>query len=191
MQLQPPGSGLPNLERRIIKYLLVPMVRTFITWDLALWMLRREIGIIVKRVTALDEAERTRQVIIDRTFAIEDDSRRYSVNMVLEHLSIIGTAAVPLVEALSNEKPFPRELSIVGVKPHENRNGQLDTFLKVNEAYAAFIKTLPKKHSRTTKPHPWFFDFNNFDWHVFLYLHTFIHRRQIESIIAELGASHE
>ena len=190
-QLQPPGSGLPDLERLFVKYVLVPAVRVFITWDIALWLLRREIAIITKLVSALDESERTRQVVIDRTFAIEDDSRRYSVNMVLEHLGIVAAAEIPLITMLSNEQPFERELTIEGVKPHANETGQLDAFLKINAKYVDSIKKLPKKQSRTTKRHPWFLEFNNSDWHRFTYMHTFIHRRQIEAIIQKLGGSHE
>lgn len=190
-QLQPPGSGLPDFERLVLKYLVIPSVRTFVTWNMGLWLLQREINIITKLVSGLDESERTRQVVIDRTLAIEDDSRRYSVNMVLEHLSIVATAEIPLITLLSNEKPFERELTIVGVKPHANEAGQLDAFLQITGKYVDFIKELPKKQSRTTKRHPWFLEFNNFDWHVFTYMHTFIHRRQIQAIIKQLGGSYE
>jgi hypothetical protein len=48
-----------------------------------------------------------------------------------------------------------------------------------------FINRLPKKHSQMTKRHPWFVEFNNFDWSAFMYMHTFIHRRQIEAIISK------
>jgi len=37
-----------------------------------------------------------------------------------------------------------------------------------------------------TKAHPWFVKFNNFDWNNFMFMHTFIHRRQIQAILNEL-----
>ena len=191
MKLAPPGSGLPDFERLLIKYVLVPAVRIFITWDIALFLLKREVTIIKNLVEKLDEEQRTEQVIIDRSFGIEDDSRRYSVSMALDHLTIVASAAIPLITTLSNEQKFPGELSIENVKPNVNRKEQLNDFLKINERYDAFIRSLPKKLSVMTQKHPWFVGFNNFDWHVFIYMHTFVHRRQIEAIIKQLGDPHE
>jgi hypothetical protein len=37
-----------------------------------------------------------------------------------------------------------------------------------------------------TKAHPWFVNFNNSDWACFMFMHTFIHRRQIQAIIKDL-----
>ena len=48
MKLAPAGSGLPNVERLFIKNLLVPTIRIFITWDIALFLLQRELKIIDK-----------------------------------------------------------------------------------------------------------------------------------------------
>ena len=49
-----------------------------------------------------------------------------------------------------------------------------------------WIKSLDKKQSKMKKKHPWFTEFNNYDWSVFMFMHTFIHRRQIQAIIKEL-----
>ena len=46
MKLQKPGSGLPNIERLFIKNFFVPILRTFFTWNIALFLLKREVSII-------------------------------------------------------------------------------------------------------------------------------------------------
>ncbi len=42
------GAGLPNLERLVIKYFLVPNVRLLFTWKLSLFFINREVKIIKK-----------------------------------------------------------------------------------------------------------------------------------------------
>lgn len=187
MKLSPPGAGLPQLERLTIKRVLVPAIRVFITWDIALYLLKREISIIKKITSKIDKNLCTKQVLIDRTFGIEDDTRQFSINLVLEHLTITGNALMTVIQTLSDEKEFTREITIEAVKPKENKLNQIDDFTELYERYFEFMKNLPKTQSKMTKKHPWFVGFNNFDWSVFMYMHTFIHRRQIEAIIAKLG----
>ena len=186
MKLAPAGSGLPNFERLFIKNLLVPTIRIFITWDIALFLLHRELKIIDKLINCVDKNLLTKQIIINRTFAIEDDSRQYSINMVLEHLEIAGNKVKNIIGTLSLEKEFEEDVKIENVKPKLNNKNQYESFKKFYQNYILFIKSLDKKQSKMRKKHPWFIEFNNFEWSVFMYMHTFIHRRQIEAIIEEL-----
>ena len=187
MKLQKPGAGLPQIEKGVIRYFLVPIVRVLFTWNIALLYLKSEVEKIKKLVESLEKELLTKQPIIDRTFAIEDDSRRYSINMVLEHLTITGTGVMGVIKTLSNEQEFTRALTIEGVKANENKQEQLKEFIEFYESYFSFIENLPKIQSKATKKHPWFVNFNNYDWNIFMFMHTFIHRRQIEAIIKKLG----
>ncbi|MCT7573249.1 hypothetical protein ACOTWR_00145 [Aliarcobacter butzleri] len=182
MKLKPPGTGLPNFEKLFIKNVLVPSIRILITWNIALFLLQRELKIIDKLLKPIDKTLLTQKALIDRTFAIEDDTRQFSINMVLEHLEIAGNKVKDVIEALSLEK----EIKIENVKPKQNVENQYESFKKFYEEYISFIKTLDKKQSKMKKKHPWFIEFNNYDWSVFMFMHTFIHRRQIEAIIKEL-----
>ena len=186
MKLKPPGAGLPNFEKLFIKNVLVPSVRILITWDIALFLLQRELKIIDKELKPIDKTLLTQKALIDRTFAIEDDTRQFSINMVLEHLEIAGNKVKDVIETLSLEKEFEEEIKIENVKPKQNVENQYESFKKFYEEYISFIKTLDKKQSKMKKKHPWFIEFNNYDWSVFMFMHTFIHRRQIEAIIKEL-----
>lgn len=191
MELAKPGAGLPSIERLTIKYLFVPSLRIFITWDIALILLKREIRLIKELLEPFDSEFLQKQIIIDRTFAIEDDTRQFSINMVLEHLTIAGTMLFDLMKNLSDEKVPEGKITIESVKPHENKQNQLDEFLSFYYEYFEYIENHSKKQSKAKKRHPWFIEFNNFDWSVFMYMHTFVHRRQIESIIENLKANHE
>lgn len=191
MQLDKPGAGLPNLERLFIKNILVPLVRTLFTWNIALYLLKREVRIISKLIDAVENKLLQEQPIVDRTFAVEDDSRRYSVNMVLEHLTITGYGVMDVIKTLSKEEESKDELTIQSVKASENRENSIVEFKKFIVTYEKMIKDLSKKQSNTTKKHPWFVEFNNFDWSTFMYMHTFIHRRQIQEIISKIGVKND
>lgn len=181
-----PGDGLPEIERIFIKRVLVPSVRTLFSWNIALFLVKQEVKTIQKLVQNINSSDATKQVSIKRTFAIEDHSRQFSVNMVLEHLVIAGSAVQKVIETLSQEKDFTPQIKIENVKPHQNKQNQLDEFNEFYNDYFDFIANLPKKQSNATKKHPWFVAFNNYDWSLFMFMHTFIHRRQIQAILKEV-----
>jgi uncharacterized protein YdiU (UPF0061 family) len=185
------GAGLPNIERLFIKLFLVPLVRILLTKSIASFLLKREIKIINKLVDPIDLKDRNHSIIIDRTFGIEDDSRRCTVNQVLEHLVIAGNAVQLAISFLNKEREFKKEINIADVKAYGDDNEQFEKFNQFYSGYLEFVETNLIKQSKMTKAHPWFVEFNNFDWHSFMYMHTFVHRRQIEAIIKALGENNE
>ena len=180
------GAGLPELERLFIRLFLVPIVRIVMNWTISRLLIKREVKIIKKLLSNISTKKLQQKMSIDRTFAIEDNSRQFSVNEVLEHLVIAGTLVKEVIESLSQEKEVDFDIKIENVKPKENKENQLEYFLEFYQDYDKFIKDLPKKQSKMTKAHPWFVKFNNFDWNNFIFMHTFIHRRQIQAILKEL-----
>lgn len=190
MRLGLPGGGLPKLERLFIKHFLVPSVRFVFTWESALNLLNKEVRKIESIVNKIPKEDLQKRVIIDRVFAIEDNSRDFSVNMVMEHLVIAGTGVMGIIHTLSKEEEFTQEVTIEGVKPYANSADMLKEFLAFMQKYDSFINSLPKKKSVMTKKHPWFVEFNNFEWSAFMFIHTLIHRRQIEAIVSKISTEH-
>jgi hypothetical protein len=180
------GAGLPQIERLFIKRVLVPSARVLFTWNIALFMVKREVKIIEELIKGFDEETLQKRVVIKRAFAIEDHSRDYSINMTLEHLRIAGSAVMAVIDALSNEKEFPEDITIEAVKPKDNGKNEAKKFFDFMKTYEEYIKNHKKNSSKKTKKHPWFVNFNNFDWSCFMFMHTFIHRRQVQAIIKEL-----
>jgi len=188
MKLKEPGCGLPTLEKFFIITFLVPSVKFVFTWESSLKCFNKEVKKIETIVRHIQKDNLQKRVLIDRIFGIEDNSRDFSVNMVLEHLVIVGNGMIDLIQTLSNEEEFTQEITIAGVKPHANSTDTLEVFLTLVETYNAFIKSLPKRKSIMTKKHPWFVEFNNLEWSAFMFIHTWVHRRQIESIRSILKA---
>ena len=137
------GAGLPNLERLVIKYFLVPNVRLLFTWKLSLFFINREVKIIKKLLENVKKEDLQKRVFIERAFAIEDHSRDYSINMTLEHLRITGTAIMSVIDTLSNEQEVTQEITIEAVKPKDNSNTEPEQFFSFMEKYDFFIKNHP------------------------------------------------
>ncbi len=186
MKFAKPGAGLPEKERLFIRLFLVPIARIVMNWTIVRLLIKREVKIIKKLFHNISDIQLQQKMSIDRTFAIEDNSRQFSANEVLEHLVIAGILVKNVIETLSQEKEVKFDIKIENVKPKENKKNQLDAFLDFYQTYDKLIKTLPKQQSKMTKAHPWFINFNNFDWNIFMFMHTFIHRRQLQAILNEL-----
>jgi len=178
--LQAPGSGLPKFENLFIKTVLVPFGRLFLGWKSAKIWLEYELNSIEKMIINLDANELNRRVLIDRFLGIEDDTRDWSVALVIEHLEIVTTGVIQVIKTLSDEKPFDGAISIEAVKP-VNRSVTMKELRQFIKEYETFV---PKsKNSKMTKAHPWFIEFNNRDWNTFLAIHTWVHKRQIKAIL--------
>jgi hypothetical protein len=127
-----------------------------------------------------------KQVLIEHFLGIEDHSRNYSINMVVEHIFVAHKGVSEIIKSLTDEEEVTREVSIEVVKPSHNENYlvQLKAFVV---QYKEFVKSVENRNSQKTKAHPWFLKFNNRDWHIFLAIHSWVHKRQIKAIIRKLN----
>ena len=117
---------------------------------------------------------------------VEHHSRDFSINMAMEHLTITGYGVMNIIDNISKEQSMPQKITIQAVKPHENSDDSLSNFIKFTDTYTNFAKNLEKRVSSTTANHPWFGPFDNFTWYGFMAIHTFVHRRQIETILKNI-----
>ena len=178
--LQAPGSGLPTFENVLIKSVLVPFARLFLGWRSAKLWLDLELRSIERMVDGLNDAALNKQVLIDHILGIEDDTRDWSVALVIEHLAIVSAGVIQVVKTLSEERPFDGPISIAAVKPGKNAV-TLDELKQIIKDYETFHPR--NRNSKMTKAHPWFIEFNNRDWNTFLAIHTWVHKRQIKAIL--------
>lgn len=181
-RLDKPGAGIPWYEKTFIKYIVVPVLPIIFTWDKALDFLQKQVNEILKLVEDLDEETLSKQVLVPSMFALEDSSRFWSINMVIEHLVTVNLGTYEIVDLLSQEKSIDRELGTAKVKPFKNTNHikNLKVFEKV---YSKMIKKNTQQVSKTRKSHPWFGPFTNYQWHSFIGLHNKLHKRQIQKIL--------
>ena len=150
---------------------------------MAMQRFKREGEKILSVARSVAPTQGTVRVLIDRIVGIEDSSRYWSVFMVLDHLRIVDQGVTRIIEDLSNDRPFAREIRVQDVKPSVDAGPEaVDRFVKTLAAYEATVNRLGKLGRRVRHPHPWFGPMTAHDWHCFAAMHHWIHRRQIERI---------
>ena len=90
--LEKAGAGIPIATRLLGKHLMFPLLNRFISWDKAWDIYDKEGQKIIALASGLDQEALFRRVLVPKLFGLEDNSRYYSVAMVIEHLLIVGHA---------------------------------------------------------------------------------------------------
>ncbi|MBS1140542.1 MAG: hypothetical protein H6R13_1995 [Proteobacteria bacterium] len=189
--LAPPGAGLPTLERWFSSALLMAL-STFLSKDALTRWLRRETEKALALAASLPETLASQQVLLPRVTGLEDSSRCWSANMVLQHLVIVDTGIRELAEALSDDTSFGRELRIAEVKPVPEAGLEQHALLRTAvDDYARLIDGLGDLRTTLRHTHPWFGQLDLRGWHALAAMHTMAHRRQMQAIVARLARQPE
>ncbi len=184
IQLAPPGAGIPALEITLTKILFA----AFRKWKTREWATNHfaaEAGNMLRLARGLQPEAAGTPVLIPRVIGIEDSSRRWSVLMTLDHLNMVNNGILDIIDHLSSERMYIRQVSIAAVKPSPDQT--LDTigrFAKTTQTYADRVSRIKNLVSHARHPHPWFGAMDALGWHWLAALHHTIHRRQIQRIIA-------
>jgi hypothetical protein len=96
-----PGEGIPTLTRLGGRYIMFPLLDLFVSWDKAWEIFDKEGQKIVQLAKPLSKERLFERVLVPKLFGLEDNSRYYSVAMVLKHLHIVGEALVQRIPPLS------------------------------------------------------------------------------------------
>ena len=181
--LQAAGSGLPKYEKFFVQNILLPLCRVFLGWKSSKRWFDYELATIRKMIENLSRDALEKRVLINHFFGIEDDTRDWSIALVIEHITVVNAGIIEVIKTLSKEEAHLSEVSIQAVKP-DNRGLTLNHLEKIVKEYESFIPQT--RNSKMTKSHPWFTGLNNRDWHTFLAIHTWVHKRQIKAILKQL-----
>ncbi len=187
-QLDRAGAGISPSRRWMGKYILFPSLRRCLTWDRT-WMLYEKEGEkILQLANSLNRDELFERVLVPPLFGLEDNSRYYSVAMVLMHLLIVGEALVRRIPPLSRGIRPDDQVKIEDVKPYtEIPDDIVERFARFMQSYRRRLeKNLGDIHIDNTTPHPWFGELNPKGWSTLAMVHQIVHRRQIEAIVDRL-----
>lgn len=185
-QLAPPGAGLPVIELWVAR-LLFGLTRRRGSRETFVAKLEQEQAAIRALVHSCPEAQRGRQVLIERPRGLEDSSRNWSVWMTLDHLRITNTAVAGIISALTAGKAPPGKASTAAVKPSPAADAAVEAeFERSCEGVLAAITTAPDLKTQVRFAHPWFGPLDAFGWAAMAGTHMGVHRVQIQSIVAGL-----
>lgn len=181
--LDTPGAGLPLIERLLLKGFITVSTKLY-SWEKALKLLNYEIQKTLILLSSVDQNKLDQVVVIEPLFGLEDSSRAWSLNMVVEHLVIVDMGMMKLIAELNSEQTSTLKVDPAEVKPSKNKDQRkiLQMFIK---KYEGIVIENQGKRSPLTHPHPWFGELTNHQWHIYLAFHHKIHRRQIQQIIKE------
>lgn len=185
--LAPPGSGLPGPERLLASSLLQGM-RALLSKDRLSRWLQHETARSISLAASLPRPLSSRRVLTPRLTGLEDDSRNWSANMVLQHLFIVIGGIRQLSEALADDQAFAREVRIADVKPEPAAGPEQQLLLRhAVDEYTALIDSLGDLRSAGRHTHPWFGRLDLRGWHALSAMHATAHRRQLQHIVGLLN----
>ena len=184
IQLDPPGAGIPALEITLAK-LLFAFCRARKTPEWATNHFRAEATTMVNLARTMKPEAANKPVLIPRVVGIEDSSRNWSVLMTLDHLVIVNTAIMEIIEHLAAERLFIRHVSTAAVKPFPEQTLEtINRFARTTQMYVERVSRFKTLASHARHRHPWFGSMDALGWHWLAALHHTVHRRQIQKIIA-------
>jgi hypothetical protein len=184
IQLAPPGAGIPALEVALGK-LAFAFFRARKTREWATSHFRTEAGTMVRLARSMKPEAANKPVLIPRVLGIEDSSRNWSVLMTLDHLNIVNSAVVEIIEHLAAERMYIHRVSTAAMKPSSDQNlATIDRFARTTQDYADRVTRIKNLNSATKHAHPWFGPMDALGWHWLASLHHTVHRRQIQRIMA-------
>jgi len=179
------GNGISSYKRIAAKYIIFPLLNRSVSWEKAWDIYDQEGGKIIAMTSQLNKERLFQRVLVPKLFGLEDNSRYYSVAMVIEHLLMVGQALQTRIPILSQGKTLSGDVKIEDVKPYTEID---DDIIK---QFEAFLTTYREKlenniediHIDNTSEHPWFGAFNPKQWSILGMVHQIVHRRQVEAIL--------
>ena len=193
-RLAPPGAGVPLIQLIFMRTWLGPFVskRTPRPASRALYekLTQKTIGLAAKIAPEL----RNKKILVNPILGLEDSSRYWSVNGVLEHLLIVSHGIEQAILSLSAGTVPPGAADTATVKPTDAKGDQLEAFTNYAPGLMARIdEKLAQPGMNIDSPlcfkHPWFGPFQAKQWYWLLPSHTGIHYQQLKQIVAALTAS--
>ncbi len=184
--LQAPGAGLPAFELTWLRPAF-RLICALTSQERALQNFKLEAQKILALTRGLSSEEASTRVLIKRIPGIEDNSRFWSVFMVLDHLRIVDGEITEIVSALTQGSGYDIEVRIRDVKPSPEASPEIvQKFLAWVDTDESTVDRLGELGRCARHPHPWFGAMTAHDWHCLAGVHHRVHRRQIERIVSAL-----
>lgn len=191
-QLQAPGQGLPFLQKLFVRYWLGPIVSK----KTPIYESRKTYEILtqklIENIKKISEPERKIKILVKPIPGLEDSSRYWSLNGVLEHLMIVSKGMEAVILSLSAGQVPNTKVDIAKLKP---KNFEKDILTEFIEYAPNLMKNIDQKvsvpgfdfQSSLKFYHPWMGQITAKQWYWLLSSHQAIHYQQAKEIIKSLS----
>lgn len=190
-KLQPPGAGLPLAQRVVLKLWFGPFVSRYTPPSESRKSYEAITRKLVDRVSDIPAETRKIKILVDPIPGLEDSSRYWSLNELLEHLLIVSKGVEKTILSLASGVVPEGKADIAKLKPGKAEGDFLNEFT----AYApGLMKQIDERlkqpgmdfNSSFRFRHPWFGPFTARQWYWILGSHQAIHYRQAKEIMSGL-----
>lgn len=161
----------------------LPILTKTISRDSARKMFLREGHRILYLAQDLKDWELEERVLVKRPFGVEDNSRYWSLEMLMEHLIMTGVAVHKSIRQLASGRRPSHPPRIAEGKPSGGRGP------RIREEFDRFMNKFVQSSDALTFParptlaHPWTSEMGPLQWFKFTALHHWIHRVHAERIV--------
>lgn len=182
--LEKPGAGLPFLEALIARWYVGPFQSRKNDAHKNLRLFSMAGARILKEAASVPEDKRDQKVLVPRMKGVEDSSRFWCVNEVLEHLMITGEGMRMVIKALADGKTTDYVVRIENFKPKGKYQGgdAKPDFKKFLDETVKDLEPLKIEDKGLTHLHPWLGHFNALQWTWLLAGHSGLHLAQLQAI---------
>ena len=185
-KLQNPGAGVPASQLFFLKLYFGLKCRLSSQKSLASDYQKHRKWII-ETIRLLKEKEKSKQVLISPTMALEDSSRNWSIFQTLEHLTIVDTGLTGIIKDLTALRTPSTIVRTKDVKPSDNPGPSAEkTFISLTSRSTRQLRELPVERGGPTHAHPWFGELDAHQWLALRTVHLSVHIRQMKKILTQL-----
>jgi hypothetical protein len=181
-RLRPAGQGLPSFETTLLKYVGSPLSSICLTQKAAQKMFVREGERLLYLAQDIDDWLLDQRVLVKRSPGMEDCSRHWSMEMLVEHNITVGKGIRNTLRKLLATSIPKSDTNVVNAKPLGGQGPEirkdLQRFLiRFNNEFDGAVF---RKGNFTL--HPWFGKMNAVQWLRLAALNNLVHRVHGERI---------
>ena len=190
-KLAAPGAPLPLSKHILLKFVIGPIAPRITPPAETRRRYERATQRIIEEVQKITPEARSVRILVPPLNGLEDSSRFWSLNGVLEHLLVVSKGLESTILQLSSGTVPNVKVDLAAVKP---KNPDQNYFEEFKSIAPRLMEQLDEKlknphynmRSRLTLHHPWFGPFTASQWYWLLGAHQQIHKSQVYEIIKGL-----
>ena len=181
--LAPPGMGIPWYQMLFLRYYIKPFIAAKANPEKSASYFNHISQKIFSEIKDLSDSQLETRVLVPKLRGLEDSSRFWSIAMTLDHIVIVGSKILEVIDSLESGKIPSEVANTAEVKPDSKCDPKKSVAAFSKFVLVDFVKFGPPTSTANLKyKHPWFDEMNSKQWYWLLGVHSKIHLNQIKLI---------
>ena len=185
----PDHENLPWYQDFVARYVAFPAYCRTTSFERATGDFLAEVRRIEEVCGRFSAEDFVQRVTVDPIIGLEDDERRWSASMVVEHAVLTGDAIGRTLVFLSRGQQPPAPFTREELRPRGAKGVEVMTSLRAFECdYPRLVRNELGPQRDLQHRHPLFGDLDLHRWHCLSVSHLRVHRRQLHEIRRRITA---